>query len=207
VPLRRPCSSLVAGLPISYVSLSQLSRRSRAAAALSCPVEVNGSGTSGTRRVRPRDPHRGPATHVALRRVRLRGLSDQQPHSGDLGGPGSSAQDKPGGVALAATFGLPLYVNSDASLPLVKSFLDSGASAGAAMAFFDHRRRDVRRGRRRGSHRLHGGECSRWSSRRSGSERSFQATSLTPLPRASCTELRSREWRNRRWLTSKAVFS
>ena len=39
------------------------------------------------------------------------------------------------GVALAATFGLPLYVNSDASLPLVKSFLDSGASAGAAMAF------------------------------------------------------------------------
>jgi uncharacterized protein len=39
------------------------------------------------------------------------------------------------GVALAATFGLPLYVNSDASLPLVRSFLDSGASAGAAMAF------------------------------------------------------------------------
>lgn len=39
------------------------------------------------------------------------------------------------GVALAATFGLPLYVNSDASLPLVKSFLDSGASPGAAMAF------------------------------------------------------------------------
>ena len=32
------------------------------------------------------------------------------------------------GVALAATFGLPLYVNSDASLPLVKSFLDSGAN-------------------------------------------------------------------------------
>jgi uncharacterized membrane protein YraQ (UPF0718 family) len=39
------------------------------------------------------------------------------------------------GVALAATFGLPLYVNSDASLPLVKSFLDSGASPGSAMAF------------------------------------------------------------------------
>lgn len=39
------------------------------------------------------------------------------------------------GVALAATFGLPLYVNSDASLPLVRSFLDSGASRGAAMAF------------------------------------------------------------------------
>jgi len=39
------------------------------------------------------------------------------------------------GVMLAATLGLPLYVNSDASLPLVKSFLDSGASPGAAMAF------------------------------------------------------------------------
>ena len=39
------------------------------------------------------------------------------------------------GVFLAATLGLPLYVNSDASLPLVKSFLDSGASPGAAMAF------------------------------------------------------------------------
>lgn len=39
------------------------------------------------------------------------------------------------GVAVAATFGLPLYVNSDASLPLVRSFLDSGASPGAAMAF------------------------------------------------------------------------
>ena len=38
-------------------------------------------------------------------------------------------------MALAATLGLPLYVNSDASLPLVKSFLDSGASPGAALAF------------------------------------------------------------------------
>jgi uncharacterized membrane protein YraQ (UPF0718 family) len=38
-------------------------------------------------------------------------------------------------VALAATFALPLYVNSDASLPLVKSFMDNGASPGAAMAF------------------------------------------------------------------------
>jgi uncharacterized membrane protein YraQ (UPF0718 family) len=36
---------------------------------------------------------------------------------------------------LAATLGLPLYVNSDASLPLVRSFLDSGASPGAALAF------------------------------------------------------------------------
>jgi hypothetical protein len=47
-----------------------------------------------------------------------------------LFGPG-----KTWGVALAATLGLPLYVNSDASLPLVKSFLDSGASPGAALAF------------------------------------------------------------------------
>ena len=39
------------------------------------------------------------------------------------------------GVVLAATLGLPLYVNSDASLPLVRSFLDSGASPGAAMSF------------------------------------------------------------------------
>jgi uncharacterized membrane protein YraQ (UPF0718 family) len=39
------------------------------------------------------------------------------------------------GVVLAATFGLPLYVNADASLPLVKSFLEGGASPGAAMAF------------------------------------------------------------------------
>jgi uncharacterized membrane protein YraQ (UPF0718 family) len=39
------------------------------------------------------------------------------------------------GVGLAAVLGLPLYVNSDASLPLVKSFLDSGASPGAALAF------------------------------------------------------------------------
>ena len=39
------------------------------------------------------------------------------------------------GVPLAATLGLPLYVNSDASLPLVRAFLDGGASPGAAMAF------------------------------------------------------------------------
>jgi uncharacterized membrane protein YraQ (UPF0718 family) len=39
------------------------------------------------------------------------------------------------GVAFAAVLGLPLYVNSDASLPLVKAFLDGGASPGAAMAF------------------------------------------------------------------------
>jgi len=39
------------------------------------------------------------------------------------------------GVPLAATLGLPLYVNTDASLPLVRAFLDNGASAGAALAF------------------------------------------------------------------------
>lgn len=39
------------------------------------------------------------------------------------------------GVLLAATLGLPLYVNTDASLPLVRAFLDHGASAGAALAF------------------------------------------------------------------------
>jgi uncharacterized membrane protein YraQ (UPF0718 family) len=38
-------------------------------------------------------------------------------------------------VPLAATLGLPLYVNSEASLPLVRSLLDSGMSPGAAMAF------------------------------------------------------------------------
>lgn len=39
------------------------------------------------------------------------------------------------GVPFAATLGLPLYVNSDASLPLVKAFMDNGASAGATLAF------------------------------------------------------------------------
>ncbi|HET9449863.1 MAG TPA: permease [Aggregicoccus sp.] len=39
------------------------------------------------------------------------------------------------GVPLAATLGLPLYVNTDASLPLVRSFMDNGASAGATLAF------------------------------------------------------------------------
>jgi uncharacterized protein len=38
-------------------------------------------------------------------------------------------------VPLAATLGLPLYVNSEASLPLVRALLDSGMSPGAAMAF------------------------------------------------------------------------
>ena len=39
------------------------------------------------------------------------------------------------GVTLAAGLGLPLYINSEASLPLVKAFLANGASPGAAMAF------------------------------------------------------------------------
>lgn len=39
------------------------------------------------------------------------------------------------GVPLAATLGLPLYLNSDASLPLVRTFIAGGASPGAALAF------------------------------------------------------------------------
>ncbi len=39
------------------------------------------------------------------------------------------------GVPLAATLGLPLYLNSEASLPLVRGLLDGGMSAGAALAF------------------------------------------------------------------------
>jgi uncharacterized protein len=38
-------------------------------------------------------------------------------------------------VPLAATLGLPLYINSEASLPLIRALLDSGMSQGAAMAF------------------------------------------------------------------------
>lgn len=38
-------------------------------------------------------------------------------------------------VPLAATIGLPLYVSSEASLPLVRALLDSGMSQGAIMAF------------------------------------------------------------------------
>ena len=38
-------------------------------------------------------------------------------------------------VPLAATIGLPLYVSSEASLPLVRGLLDSGMSQGAIMAF------------------------------------------------------------------------
>jgi uncharacterized protein len=38
-------------------------------------------------------------------------------------------------VPLAATLGLPLYINSEASLPLVRALIDNGMSQGAAMAF------------------------------------------------------------------------
>jgi hypothetical protein len=39
------------------------------------------------------------------------------------------------GVPLAATIGLPLYISSEASLPMVRALLDSGMSQGAVMAF------------------------------------------------------------------------
>jgi uncharacterized membrane protein YraQ (UPF0718 family) len=38
-------------------------------------------------------------------------------------------------VPLAATLGLPLYINSEASLPMIRALLDSGMSQGAVMAF------------------------------------------------------------------------
>ncbi|MFZ5824189.1 MAG: permease [Bacillota bacterium] len=39
------------------------------------------------------------------------------------------------GVPLAATFGLPFYINTEASLPLVRSLMDLGMSPGATLAF------------------------------------------------------------------------
>jgi uncharacterized membrane protein YraQ (UPF0718 family) len=39
------------------------------------------------------------------------------------------------GVPLAATLGFPIYVNTEASLPMVRSLIDSGMSQGAALAF------------------------------------------------------------------------
>jgi uncharacterized protein len=39
------------------------------------------------------------------------------------------------GVPLAATLGVPFYINTEASLPLVRALLDSGMSQGAALAF------------------------------------------------------------------------
>jgi uncharacterized membrane protein YraQ (UPF0718 family) len=38
-------------------------------------------------------------------------------------------------VPLAAILGLPLYINTEASLPLVRAMLDAGMSQGAALAF------------------------------------------------------------------------
>jgi uncharacterized membrane protein YraQ (UPF0718 family) len=38
-------------------------------------------------------------------------------------------------IPLAATLGLPLYINSEASLPLVVGLIEGGMSQGAAMAF------------------------------------------------------------------------
>ncbi len=38
-------------------------------------------------------------------------------------------------VPLAATLGLPLYINTEASLPLIRAMIDGGMSQGAALAF------------------------------------------------------------------------
>lgn len=38
-------------------------------------------------------------------------------------------------IPLAATLGLPFYINTEASLPLVRALLDSGMSQGATLAF------------------------------------------------------------------------
>jgi uncharacterized membrane protein YraQ (UPF0718 family) len=38
-------------------------------------------------------------------------------------------------IPLAATLGLPLYINSEASLPLVRAMIDGGMGQGAALAF------------------------------------------------------------------------
>ena len=38
-------------------------------------------------------------------------------------------------IPLTATLGLPFYINTEASLPLVRAMLDSGMSQGAALAF------------------------------------------------------------------------
>jgi uncharacterized membrane protein YraQ (UPF0718 family) len=43
--------------------------------------------------------------------------------------------DKIYNVPLAATFGLPFYINSETSLPLIRALLDNGMSQGAALAF------------------------------------------------------------------------
>ena len=38
-------------------------------------------------------------------------------------------------VPLAAPFGLPFYINTESSLPLIRAFLESGMSQGSALAF------------------------------------------------------------------------
>ena len=38
-------------------------------------------------------------------------------------------------IPLAATLGLPFYINTEASLPLVRAMLEGGMSQGAALAF------------------------------------------------------------------------
>jgi uncharacterized membrane protein YraQ (UPF0718 family) len=38
-------------------------------------------------------------------------------------------------VPLAATLGLPFYLNTEATLPLIRALLDAGMSSGAALAF------------------------------------------------------------------------
>ncbi|HEY6075086.1 MAG TPA: permease, partial [Anaerolineales bacterium] len=38
-------------------------------------------------------------------------------------------------IPLAALLGLPFYLNTEASMPLVKAFMDAGMSAGSALAF------------------------------------------------------------------------
>ena len=44
-------------------------------------------------------------------------------------------RDRGYSIPLAATLGLPFYINTEASLPLVRAMLDGGMSAGAALAF------------------------------------------------------------------------
>jgi uncharacterized membrane protein YraQ (UPF0718 family) len=39
------------------------------------------------------------------------------------------------GVPLAAVLGFPVYISTEASLPLVRSMIDAGMSQGAALAF------------------------------------------------------------------------
>lgn len=43
--------------------------------------------------------------------------------------------DSPASVLVAATLGIPVYINSDASLPLVASLMEGGMGAGPALAF------------------------------------------------------------------------